>query len=520
MKKLQSIFPLALLVLLTACNKDKFETDRLKKTSYNPSIAAPVVNSEVGVYDIMARTDSSDVSVDNSTGLVSLVYDGDLISFEGKKFIDIPDQTAATQTVNFTGGGGGNANFTYNFNGGNSQNDIDSVWVKNGAMDLQISGSASADLEIKVPGLRGPNGNTFTKNISFTNSTSSKSYSLSDHRWELLDGMGNPNKAEFEFTVSNASSNGSVDIDISLNGIAFDAVFGDFGQRQIAFSQDSILLKVFKGSQPGVFQLNESLLELDIENSFGIPVGVTVDTLQAINFNTGNKQSLNYSGTNPFIIDAPKLSEFGSSANTTWTIDKNNSDVDLAVNSTPKWIHHVVDGESNPSSGPNQYNFVTDESQVRIKSRLRMPLRGYAHSWSLRDTVEFSVGEERFDNVNEVMVRTLIENGFPFLTDVQLFLADADTNVVDSVYYDTRRQIESADTDANGNVTAPTVKMTSVVVKKDRKEDLINSKFLIIEGNARTDGGLGGQEVSIYDDQKMNVQVGLKVGGSFSFAGN
>ncbi len=518
MKRLWPILTFAFLILLGACNKDKFNTDRMKQTSYSPSIAAPVINSDLGVYDIMARTDSTNVSVNNSTGLVSLVYDGEMISFEGDNFVDIPDQSVSTQTVNYSSGSGGSASYTYTFDAGNPQNEIDSLWLKAGTMDLTINGSSSGDLEIKVPGLRDGNGNTFSKTVSFNNSNTSKSYSLSGHHWNLNPSGTTPNEAKFEFTVSNVSSNGSVDVDVSLNGLDFEAVFGYFGQQQIAFSEDSILLKVFKESRPGVFQLNDSKLVLDIQNSFGIPVGIHVDTLQAINFNTGNKQSLNYTGANPFVINAPSMSEFGDSASTTWTIDKNNSDVNTAVNSTPKWIHHVVHGESNPN-GPNQ-NFITDESQIRIRSHLQMPLKGYAHSWGLRDTVKFDVGEDRFNNVDQVLIRTLINNGFPFLADVQLFLTDKDTNIIDSVYHDSRRQIKAASVDNNGDVISPSEKMTTEILKGQRKVNLLDARFMIVEGGARTNGALNGDEVSIYDDQKMNVKVGLKVNGDISFAGN
>jgi hypothetical protein len=511
---------LPLIALLWGCHKDKFETDRLAESSYQPEIAAPVINSDLGVYDIMAHTDSSEVQVDDSNGLVSLVYDGRMYSFEADSLVNIPNQDPGPYSFNVPSSGD-SYNRTATIDAGDPKNEIDSLHLKGGRLNFDISTDMGVDnIEVRIPGLRDANGNTFAKNFTANGASNiSKSYSLQGYRWDLTDGGSSTNTVRFDLTIENPNSSGQVDIDPSIKDLAYEAAFGDFGDQQIAFEQDSIVLRVFKNSRPGVFQLNESMLQLDIENSFGFPVGINVDTLRAIDLKTGNVSPINYSGTNPFIIDAPSISDIGSSAYTKWLIDSTNSDISTVVNSTPKYIHHAVSGGSNPSSSGHD-DFITDQSRVRIRSKLKMPLVGYAHSWSLVDTVQMDIGEERFKNVQEVLVRTLIDNGFPFSTDVQLYMADADTNVIDSVYKDRKRQIRSASVDDNGKVTSPTTRMTSVTVDGDRKQNLLDSEHLIIEAKARTYEAHSQKEVSIYDDQMMNVKLGLKVKGNFSFAGN
>ncbi len=524
---MKRFLPLLLIaLLLTGCYKDKFDLDKMSQSQWKPSIAAPVATASLGVYDILARQDSNNlVVIDENTGQVALVYDGEMLSYDGSDVVDLPGDDFSPENVPYStppGGGTHNTSLPPYTISTTSGVQIDSAMMKNGDLGFSVSSNFSygGDITLTIPGLT-QGGQSFSKTFSVPGGGSvNKSYDISGHTWDLTDGGSTSNEINVDVTLamnnpSGGNDNGNMEIITSLSGLEYKEAYGDLGNQTITFSEDSILLEVFRNSAPGVFQLTSSSLELDIINSFGFPVSFTFDQLRAINYNTGAVTPLNYTG-GPTTLDHPDYSEVGESKTTEVKIDSTNSNIHTEVNNTPKWIHHAVSGSSNPSSSGHD-DFITDESEIRVQSYLRLPLKGYAHSWSITDTVDFSFGEGGVENVEKLLIRSIVDNGFPVDVEVQLYLTDEDTVVIDSLYPQGERQIVSGITDSEGKVTESTRKITDLEFADERLEHLQEAKYMIVTGTAQTDNATSGKEVNIFDSYTMEVKLGIKVNGRFSF---
>ena len=86
-----------LVFLSGACKKlDRYkDTSKISSTSWNPNIAVPLAHATFGVYDILAKTDSSDVVViDQNTREIALVYKGKVVSFTAEDIIEFPNLSA------------------------------------------------------------------------------------------------------------------------------------------------------------------------------------------------------------------------------------------------------------------------------------------------------------------------------------------------------------------------------------------------------------------------------------------
>ena len=69
----------ALIFFASSCKKLEF--DKIAQTAWNPNLAIPLAYADFGVYDILARQDSTDlVVIDPSTGAIALVYKGEIAS--------------------------------------------------------------------------------------------------------------------------------------------------------------------------------------------------------------------------------------------------------------------------------------------------------------------------------------------------------------------------------------------------------------------------------------------------------
>jgi len=102
MNRLRPLMALVLSVIaFTACNTEFNEI--------TPTYAVPLINSKLGVYQLLAKADSNFIRTDEQ-GMITLVYGNDLLELPAKeviKFLDVPMATSVEYTEatvgNFTG---------------------------------------------------------------------------------------------------------------------------------------------------------------------------------------------------------------------------------------------------------------------------------------------------------------------------------------------------------------------------------------------------------------------------------
>ncbi len=524
--------PALLLLVVLGCHRDKFNTDRLAESEWDPSVAGPLVNTTLGVDDILARTDSSDVSVDPQTGQIALVYDGNIFSFKGDSLVQLPDQSLPSGSLSLSNqeendlidSGSvtkkGSADHVFNVQNGI---EIDSTKLKNGTLDLELNSTFQHDgkLTITLPRVT-KNGQQFqtTCDIDYQGSTPvtvEKELDLSDHTFDLTKGGDTVNRMVVEWTMkleynSGNPTNGEITYDLGLTDLEFSWVFGDIGTQDIDLSRDSVFLRVFRSTTDGFFKLTESRIDLDIVNSFGFPMEVKIDTLRAVNLNTGQSTPVILNGfPNPFDVNYPN--QLGDSANTDLTIDKTNSNINDLVTSTPKYFDNVMTARSNPPGSNALTNFVSDESKVSIRPKVTIPLTGFAHGWKLMDTTDLDIDDERPDEVDEVLVRSIIDNGFPINGQFQLYLADSTGTVIDSLYDGNTQQIISGPVNQQGRVVESRKKIADTKLKTETIDRFFKADQLILKATAETYQAQQEKVVRIYDDYEIQVNIGVKVDG-------
>ena len=531
--KLFSLIAFCLLtsmIILQGCVKDKLDLNKLKD-DWNPTFAVPLVNASLSVKDILANAENDLIVVD-PTGLVTLVYEGELLSYDAKDLVNLPDQsfqddlslTSAEQATLISNGSVSKTENTTHLYNPITSIELDSIRLKAGSLRLTIDNNFNqiGNLTIRIPGFV-KNGTVFQVVVPLTApfSNNIQTINLSGYSIKMATGPGNFNEIPIQYILdlnynSSQPTTGNISISRDLIGWQFDRLFGFFGQPVVSIDEDSLELNLFKNAAMGYFALTNPSIKLTIENSFGFPIDILIKKLESRNLQSGTVIPIALSNfPNPFEINAPSVSQLGTYATSILSIDKSNSNVDSLITSTPKVIIFGIEGKANPDGIPaaDNRNFMTDRSNFKVSTKIDLPMEGFAYGLNLSDTMDFNFSENQ-EGLESVTFRINIKNGFPLDLRMQFVFLDQNMNRIDSLLTLNENLISSGIVGPAGKVVQPTVKITDVNFDQARVLRLQKAKYVIIRGETNTFGASASSSPTpvskIYDDYKLDVRLGAK----------
>jgi hypothetical protein len=146
---------------------------------------------------------------------------------------------------------------------------------------------------------------------------------------------------------------------------------------------------------------------------------------------------------------------------------------------------------------------------------LELPLEGYAYGFSFSDTIDFTFSEN-IDNIESLMIRLNVDNGFPVELLSQVTLLDSNGVPLFNLLNAPENVVESALVDGNGRVSQNIVKITDFILTETEIEQMPEVRSILVTAVAKSLNGNNGLIVKIYDDYFINVKVGMQVQGKFN----
>jgi hypothetical protein len=526
------------LALVFSCNK--YDFNKVSTSAWNPSIAAPIINSTLTVYNILAFADSNNlVVIDPATGLLALVYEGELVTIDAQQIVslnNISDQQNITLTTDEKNTLEGPAQTltitrsetkTYNTSAGV---EIDLMKLKNGGLNVEVysnfSFNGNLSVNVTIPGLT-KNSNVFNQTVNVNNinfTTTNVLFDLTGYDFDLTNGNTTSNEfvinysITFNLTSGTVQNNDNLEIQTIFSDLAFLEIYGDFGNQIINTDEDSVLIKIFSSAAAGKFNLIDPKINLTFENSFGFPMQIDFTQLESVSYTqTPNLvRPIQYNGNlTPFTFTT--INAASSSSNPTFSflsLNKDNSDIIHLIEPTPKFVHYTARATTNAGSSGIHDDFMTDQSKLTLKAEVELPLEGNAYDWAIVDTLPFEFGAGSLDVINELLLRINFDNGFPVDVRMQMFLTDENYNITDSLFNYGENFINSGIVNNDGRVIENTKTTKDVVLNKSTAQKFFESKNIIIWGKAESKDATSNKIVKIYEDYTFGVKLGIKVDGS------
>jgi len=521
-----------LLVALLSCKKT--DVKKLSLGEWNPNLAVPLAHSTFDVYDVFAHTNAEDlVVIDPNTGLLALVYKSDIATLNGNQYVSINDFSESKNLSLSTLGGTVSPSFSSTFShSGNEEIDFsfdNSAQIKefkfdDGDLFFNISSTFRHPVTISfsVPSLK-KNGVMFSKTINVNAASGSASTAtlyedLAGYVADLTLGNTTSNKLQVNYQIT-VNGNGNpvlttdqISLDFGFSSLKMDYAKGFFGTRSLVVPSDSVLLKVFQYSDEGYFELVDPEIRFYLTNSFGLPISLNINQIRTININNG--QVLNLLGySQQHLLNYPSV--MGDSSLTTIVFTKNNTtNLEQVVSPAPKYVTFDANAVANPNGNTGVDNFVTKNSRLKAYCEVELPLHGLAHSFKLRDTVNFSTPTEA-ENLKSVMFRLIIDNGFPINVLAKLRFLDENYQEVFTYSNDQLLLADAAPVDGNGKVTSNKKKITDLKLSENQIQLLDHVKYIELQAEANTLDFASGKHIKIYESYKLNLKLSGQFEGKF-----
>jgi hypothetical protein len=297
-----------------------------------------------------------------------------------------------------------------------------------------------------------------------------------------------------------------------FNDLVFSRSFGYIG-TQVITMQDTIEMDMFDINEEGNFTFGPGSVNMhvSVKNSFGIPVlmdivnfrayhyGSIVDSVDIYIFGEGNPSQFN--------INYPGLDQIGQYVLT--EINTENSNISEAIQISPGFIRLEMDGHLNPDSDSTVYNFALDTSFITADVSVEMSLFGGINGFNLTDTVEFDLGD--VEEITSLLLVVDAQNFYPIEARLQLDFVDSVYQVVHTLLPAGEQLISAAPVGSppEYRVTGPVQKITNVILNEDEIKAVQKASKIIINA---TLSSTNGQLVKIYNDYKVDLKIGAKVG--------
>lgn len=530
-----SIFYVLLLLnaaIFQGCIKDKIDLNKSGNNSISPQLAGALIYSSITIKDIMNNTNKNGQLTTDSTGFITLVYKGNLFSLKAADVLTIPTpQPAVSATTNLSVAdvtainllGTGNSitisdSSLVNFQtGGQAQIDVLNCKTANLSFNLNYTIKQDANIKITIPGAT-LNGIAFTQTIPITYTGSpvniSNNYSLNGYTINMTNGNTTHDviKIKYDITVIKTPNTSTVGEGVSFSetfsNVTYNSIIGYLGSQSLSPNTDTIPITIFQNSllnAGATFHILNPLLKVYLTNSYGLPIGAHFNTFEG--YTPGSAPMPITGAPNPINIPLPIT--IGQSAEDSFSLNKNNSNIFTLINQLPKNVIYNVTAISNPS-GTVYTNFITDTSQFKIDMELDLPLEGTASNFLFQDTVAYSFNLNT-DQVKSITVRAYIDNGFPVDVNMRLAFVDSAYNVIDELINPMYQLVmPSASIGATGMVSSPTPSSHDFTIPSSVIPQLNKVKHILIGAVVNTTNG-GNTNVKLYDFYHLDVKMGVNV---------
>lgn len=530
--KLKRLFFLSIIVgglsFLSSCKKN---LNKIAPIGWNPSLAVPVGEANFQVVDLLKNIDSGIVV--GPLGEMSIAFEETVDSISAADLISLGDfnqsfdltPSGITPTAVFPSGStiSGNSPISTTYTAPNGA-EIYDLNFSNGQMVLRVSSEFKHAVELKLELSFLKINNKIFDTIIKLNDASTQGGIVTNNIIVPLSGYyasfkaGNSIEGSVEATIigSGNSIDGTekLNLDLTLQNLEYYNITGYFGQPTLVDLTDSILFKLSQSSEiSGNISFTNPSMTFNIENSFGVPVDINLGSFQSIDSTSGQVTNMVLLSNSILSVKTPN--SMGLTETTTFTIDKSNMpDIESLLGTKSKYLKFNIGATTNPAGKTGTLNFLEASSKIVIKAALDLPFEGNASGITARDTLDFNF-DQNIDEIESVMFRLNVDNGFPLSFKAQLTFVDENYQPLFSPLFTSPTEIvKAAPVDpSTGKVTGKVKKTTDITIDAEKMKFLNLAKYVIVDGTVDTTDPTVSTppNVKFYKDYSLSLKLGMQV---------
>jgi hypothetical protein len=530
-----TIIVVSMLFVVSSCFDKNFDYKNISnEIELKPGISAPLAYGTLSLKDIITKIDTGNFVRTADDSLLYILYEKNLVSYKASDVVAIPDQDflqffidsdVATLSL-LPVAVGDTAKYTKDKNGEfvfSKGEKIDSMNLKTVRLHIDVTSSFhhKGILTIYSNNVF-VDGKPFRRKVQISSVTGDFAYTLDSTLTNVKLVLNNTNPdttvlpIKYDLALINSgalvNSGEKCDITMSFNQNKFSSVFGYLGEYDILVNSGQIDVSLFNERlNGGNLFFADPRLALTVNNSYGIPVQIELTNIEVVSTINSSTTPITFNGVNPFDIDAPDTSIIGESVHSDIPINKDNSNIDKAMETSPNHLNYTATAKTNAQGPTGPYNFVTDSSTMDLGVQVILPLWVKAEGFALEDTTDFDFEKEIGKDIDKIEYFRLTmntDNGLPVETKVQVYFTDASYVVLDSMFRDDDVLLEPA-TVVNEKVTAPKNLIKQVEYTPADLEKIKPTKFIRYRASINTPT-TGTGYFKFYSDYTVGIKLSVK----------
>jgi hypothetical protein len=539
--KIKSVLILGGLAVITlGCNLDYFADAQIDDFTWNPTVALPIGEISYNVEDLFQDLTDAGVEIGtNGDDVVTLTYQEELQSQSANGFVGLIDQSITQRS---------SAGISAENPGLSSQvtksevfpltwvtnfgEEYDSIDFSSGSLRIQMNSTIDADVDFTLT-LRSLENSSTQQPLAISGTLTPANptvvfndglakYVADFSKNENGDETTNTLVAELEYLVSISPSssiqaNDGLNLSLSVNQPQFNAAYVYVGQKPLDVSFELVNLDFFDAFGEGTINFGEPVFRFTFDNSFGFPLGVSFNEMAAV---TQQGQIINLSGeavNRVNVIEGPELENIGSSLETTFELNVDNSNLADLVNSKPSKIIVDVNAFANPAEAPAQYNFMLNESELKITGFLEMPMIVNINQLSGNQKVDLNI-TNTLEQANKLILRIITENNLPLGGDVELAFLDNNDN---ELYVISERAFfDAAPVGSDGRTSSTVTKIVDLTLESEQIRLIEDAVKIEVRTKLSTTNASSGQNVTFFSDYELKIKLAVQADVNVNSNGN
>lgn len=500
------------IIALTLFSCTKF--DKVTIVDNDAEFAIPLIDTKLTVNDILGQFDENTFITVDQDSLITLNYKGDFLEVNSQTVFDI---------FNGLPGAGFQMMDTVDVAPLQPPNSIriDLVSFKTGLAGFAYQSFHEEDMMVKFifPDFRHKvTGEVYEKTINadYEGSVPVEKqglFSIADY--ELI-GQNNELRAIYVAIHPDGVRDTLTNVFVGLTNLSFDYVEGYLGNDLYELDLDTIEIDVFDNWVSGNVLFEDPTVRITVNNSFGFPVNSVTNIFNVFTVEDEILPLESEFIDNGIFIDYPRLDEVGETVTTVFDFTKENSNIKDILGSRPVAVEYEFDGEPNPNADTTIVGFMDCNSFFNVQVEVALPLHAEVNAFTLFDStriepIDFDPSFLWYDNLDFVEFKLKTINTTALDIPTQLYFADENGVLVDSLIADVNNFIVAAPVDMNGEVTMPQEAEQLIRFEGEQIDQLKNATQLILATSfsSYNDGTV---PIKILSGEGMQIRVGAKVG--------
>lgn len=491
-----------------------------KIVNYTPTVAVPLVSSNLSMYDLLARTDTSDlIVIDPITNLLALNYTNDDLDF-GLRDIYDPTNISFSTTIPFgTDVPATNPGEELTISGDliiPVGLPIDLYAANFSTLDIAVSASSTFNQVVEIQfSLNKLTKNESAYSASLTTPILGRDNDQQDFSNAELsfEDNGQPNKAALSYTLT-VKTNGApigkddaITLDFAFNNIFLKNIIFNPGNIGITIPEDSVYLRVFRNAAnlDIDFEFSDPQALINVYNGSEIPYQFTIDELSIKDAITNQSTDLLLTNfPNPFDVGGGNSNQ---PSETKLLIDKNNSNIQDILSPNEKFILFGLSASTQTNAG-QRYSISSDD-RIAIDLQAKIPLKGFLNDYVLSSDVQVDLSGID-DIVLDGGIRYQIINNFPAGVEIMIYYEDSVGNDIGQLTEFPITLLEAPSVDGIGKITQATTTNGDINLNETEFAKLFSAHRLRLEATLATTNAGSGGEVGIFLENSINIKLGVK----------